>query len=350
MSKISFIVIGRNEGWKLTRCLKSIIELIKYNNLSSYEIIYVDSNSTDDSIRVALSFNDISVFRISGIFNAAIARNIGANESTGDVLFFIDGDMELNKDFLPAVYTEADGLSYSYCSGHIFDYIYDSNNSLVGSRGHTFQNKLPDIITYDYKNGGIFLIKRELWFQVGGMRTKYRRSQDLDLAIRLYKKGIKLVRIPQLVTSHHTFDYHGRQSLIKQISRGYMLYPAVLFRDHCGSIPILKQTVRTNYTALLLIVLIAATVAVPKLFTCTTGVYLVAILLRLLMKYKERASVGLFLERYLMLTVKDIVFIVSLIFFFPQNKKTEYVSSTDECFDAGYILPINQQRPGSLEV
>ena len=107
MSKISFIVIGRNEGWKLTRCLKSIIELIKHNNLSSYEIIYVDSNSTDDSIRVAMSFNDINVFRISGIFNAAIARNIGARESTGDVLFFIDGDMELNKEFLPSVYTTA---------------------------------------------------------------------------------------------------------------------------------------------------------------------------------------------------------------------------------------------------
>ena len=47
---ISFIVIGRNEGWKLTKCFESIYDTINYNKLINYEIIYVDSASTDDSI------------------------------------------------------------------------------------------------------------------------------------------------------------------------------------------------------------------------------------------------------------------------------------------------------------
>ena len=103
---ISFIVIGRNEGWKLTKCFESIYDTINYNKLINYEIIYVDSASTDDSIDRAKNFNEVKIYIITGKFNAAIARNIGAKEAKGDVFFFIDGDMEILPDFLPLVYNE----------------------------------------------------------------------------------------------------------------------------------------------------------------------------------------------------------------------------------------------------
>ncbi len=53
---ISFIIIGRNEGWKLTKCLESVMRAIKFNRLSNYEVFYVDSKSTDDSIHRAKRF------------------------------------------------------------------------------------------------------------------------------------------------------------------------------------------------------------------------------------------------------------------------------------------------------
>ena len=56
------------------------------------------------------NFNEVKIYIITGKFNAAIARNIGAKEAKGDV-FFIDGDMEILPDFLPLVYNEKWGLN-----------------------------------------------------------------------------------------------------------------------------------------------------------------------------------------------------------------------------------------------
>src|ERR1035438_5026457 len=82
---ISFIVIGRNEGLKLTKCFESIFKTIHANHLNNYEVIYVDSNSTDSSIDTAKNYNINKIFKITGKCNAAIGRNVGATESKGDI-------------------------------------------------------------------------------------------------------------------------------------------------------------------------------------------------------------------------------------------------------------------------
>jgi len=49
---IGFIIIGKNEGPKLVKCINSIKRTIDHNGIGEYEIIYVDSNSTDNSIEL----------------------------------------------------------------------------------------------------------------------------------------------------------------------------------------------------------------------------------------------------------------------------------------------------------
>ena len=48
---LSGVVLGRNEGDRLTRCLDSILHMDDVGG--PFEIIYVDSASTDDSVRHA---------------------------------------------------------------------------------------------------------------------------------------------------------------------------------------------------------------------------------------------------------------------------------------------------------
>ena len=130
---ISFIIIGRNEGWKLTKCLASVFETIDHNKLTSWEVIYVDSNSADDSIDRAKAFVKTKIFKITGFYNAAIARNIGVEESVGETLFFIDGDMEIRPDFLPLVYNEKDGLKHSFVSGQLKNFNYVAKSILINN-------------------------------------------------------------------------------------------------------------------------------------------------------------------------------------------------------------------------
>jgi glycosyltransferase involved in cell wall biosynthesis len=119
---ISFIIIGKNEGWRLKKCLHSIAYIIEQDKIVDYEIIYVDSKSTDNSVELAKQ-HGAKVYLVIGECNAAIARNIGAKEAIGDILFFIDGDMELLSGFLPKV-IENGKLVYPFVSGLFIDVIH----------------------------------------------------------------------------------------------------------------------------------------------------------------------------------------------------------------------------------
>jgi len=108
---ICFIIIGKNEGHKLVNCINSIKKTIAENKIGDYEIIYVDSKSTDNSIELVGGLDEkLKIFRISGKTNPAIGRNVGAAESDADIYCFIDGDMELVPDFFPQVLDDAGKL------------------------------------------------------------------------------------------------------------------------------------------------------------------------------------------------------------------------------------------------
>lgn len=96
---IAVVVIGRNEGARLQRCLRSIPE-----NVSA---VYVDSGSTDDSVAFANSL-DVTVVSLdmSINFTAARARNVGWRQIVDDetvnaeFIQFVDGDCELDATWL----------------------------------------------------------------------------------------------------------------------------------------------------------------------------------------------------------------------------------------------------------
>ena len=85
---ISIIIVGLNEGYFLNDCLRSVVKFSSENQ-QEFEIIYVDSGSTDDSIKHALSYKDVKVVQLTKDANSAIARNVGANIAKGIYLVFL---------------------------------------------------------------------------------------------------------------------------------------------------------------------------------------------------------------------------------------------------------------------
>ena len=221
---ISFIVIGKNEGWRLEKCFKGIYSFIKEESIVDYEVIYVDSRSTDSSVELSKSFNNTKTILITGDCNAAIARNIGAKEASGDILFFIDGDMEL----IPGFYLDVvkDGkMVYPFVSGIEKDILHDNNWNYVETQVR--RKYTEGIDQYEPTTGGLFMIEAQLWERVGGMDTRFRRSQDLDLGYRLTKMGYKLCRKPQIWVNHYT-----RFMQVRRESMGYVKYNTLLLRNY----------------------------------------------------------------------------------------------------------------------
>ncbi len=96
---IGAIVIGRNEGKRLLRCLSSLQGHVG-------RIIYVDSGSTDGSVEAAKALDaEVVLLPSDQPFTAARARNAGlALLETGaapEFVQFVDGDCEVHPGWLP---------------------------------------------------------------------------------------------------------------------------------------------------------------------------------------------------------------------------------------------------------
>lgn len=323
---ISFIIIGRNEGWKLTKCFESVSATIKYNQLNDYEIIYVDSKSTDDSIVRAKRQADVKILCITGDCNAAIARNIGAKESKGDILFFIDGDMEIKPIFLQKSINAKGELINECVTGHLDDIFYDNNNVFLGRFPRTYNKSIPEENEELVANGGIFIIKQKNWIQVNGMRTKYKVCEDLDLTIRLKKNGIKTIRIPSLIALHNTIDCHER--MWTQLFSGNEYYPVLLFKNHLLNYKVVLFTIRSHYTSFLLIFLFLTVFSNTKLFIVSCILYLSVLFLKVFVNTLKAATsknkISYFIERIFLQTSRDIIFWFAFLFFYPSEKKAEY--------------------------
>ena len=87
---VSVVVIGRNEARRLSRCLESVQKSV-WNDLR-WELIYVDSHSTDESPQIAQQCG-ARVLRLGDVPpSAAAARNLGWRAARGELILFLDGD------------------------------------------------------------------------------------------------------------------------------------------------------------------------------------------------------------------------------------------------------------------
>src|SRR3979411_430153 len=99
VTTLGVVVIGRNEGDRLKRCLASV-------QCFSNRLVYVDSGSNDDSIAVAQACAAAVVeLDLRTAFTAARARNEGFQklmemQPALDYVFFVDGDCEVDPDWL----------------------------------------------------------------------------------------------------------------------------------------------------------------------------------------------------------------------------------------------------------
>lgn len=284
---ISIILIGKNEGRNLSKSLESVYNLISIYPKYDFEVIYIDSKSTDDSLERAISFKNIKIFEIIGEANPAVARNIGVKEAKGDILFFIDADMEIQPEFLGYALNRKGELKYDYLTGHLDDYFYTVDHQFIKCEPRTYNKNLPKVNQELNQNGGLCITKKKIWNSVGGMRNKYRRSQDLDLTIRLKKNGIKIIRMPFLAAKHHTIDYRNEKRMWKSLWNGNNFYPGMIFRDHVYNIDVIKRVLRSDYTAILIFVFLLSLFFIKALMPFMGGFYLITLTFRIFFQSRK---------------------------------------------------------------
>lgn len=97
--KVSVIIPSYNEEKVIRDCLESLSE----QTYGDMEIIVVDDGSTDNSIfKIQYSKFKIQNLRVleQKHLGSGMARNLGAKNSSGEILVFVDADMTFDKKFI----------------------------------------------------------------------------------------------------------------------------------------------------------------------------------------------------------------------------------------------------------
>ncbi|ROM95434.1 glycosyltransferase family 2 protein [Pseudomonas brassicacearum] len=194
---IGVVVIGRNEGLRLERCLASL-------GGAAQKVIYVDSGSTDGSVQMARRLGvEVVELDMSIPFTAARARNEGfacVQRLLPAMRYvqFVDGDCEVVGGWLPRAQAFLDAQPEVAV--------------VCGRRRERFPqrsiyNLLCDLewdtpIGEAKACGGDALIRADAFAAVSGFRADLIAGEEPELCVRLRANGWKVWRLADEMTLH----------------------------------------------------------------------------------------------------------------------------------------------------
>lgn len=175
---LSIVVIGRNEGERLVRCLNSV-KAAGYPQ-DRLELIYVDTNSTDDSCTAAKKLG-ASVIRIQPERpSAAAARNAGLAAARNPLVQFLDGDTVLDPTWLQRAVAAIEDSQVACVFGRVEELAPTA--SIYNFWAHHDWYVPPGPAN---SCGGIAMFRRDLLVKVGGYDSSLIAGEERDLCLRL---------------------------------------------------------------------------------------------------------------------------------------------------------------------
>lgn len=196
-TRVGVVIIGRNEGDRLVRCLKSLTGQVP-------QLVYVDSGSTDDSVDMARSMGaDVVALDMTLPFTAARARNEGFQRMRklypqAEYVQFVDGDCEVSPSWLQSAVNFLDA--------------HQDVAAVCGRRRERFPDKTIYNMMCDLEwntpigetkaCGGDVLMRVDAFASVHGFRNDLIAGEEPELCARLRTYGWKIWRLDQEMTLH----------------------------------------------------------------------------------------------------------------------------------------------------
>jgi chlorobactene glucosyltransferase len=230
---VSIIVPARNEQRYIKRCLLSLLS----QDYPNFEVIMIDDNSTDETLRIAQSINDTKLKIISlkntptGWAGKSWASEVGYLASEGELLLFTDADCFYHNEL-----TMVQAVSYmqknctdvltglpmieliDLCSKLLMP-VYNLFSIFSSQLLYPKANLKSRNSKAAYLIGSFFIVKRQVMDKIEGFsKAKNSIQEDTDLGINIRKAGyeISLVKVHDSVVGLWSRD---RATLLEGIKR-----------------------------------------------------------------------------------------------------------------------------------
>jgi glycosyltransferase involved in cell wall biosynthesis len=213
---VGVVVIGRNEGDRLRRCLESV-------RRQAEKVIYVDSGSIDGSLELSRSLGvPVTELDLSTPFTAARARNTGMagllrSHPELDYVFFVDGDCEVVPGWLQKA---------SRFLGQHPDVAVVFGRRREQHPERSIYNLLCDLewdtpIGETKACGGDAMIRVHAFELVQGYRPELICGEEPELCLRLRRAGWRIWRLDEEMTRHDAALLRFTQWWRRMLRGGY---------------------------------------------------------------------------------------------------------------------------------
>ncbi len=212
--RLSVIIPNRNGEKTIGLCLEAVFS----SDHDSFEVIVVDDCSTDNSVAIIKQFPCILI-RLTKHAGAAGARNRGARQSTGAVLFFIDADCLVQKNTLTVAEQAEKQHGHDVIIGGTYTCRpFDHNFYSLFQSVFIHFHELKNCVHPDYVAAHAMVISADTFRHSGGFPGDFLPIiEDVEFSHRLRRLGYRLKMEPELQVQH-IFNY---RSMVDSMKNGF---------------------------------------------------------------------------------------------------------------------------------
>lgn len=232
---ISVIILTWNSSDHIGECLTSLFEEIDRTE-REVEVFVIDGNSRDETPEILSRFEEehvqLEVIMLQKNLGTTVPRNIGIEKSKGEFLLFLDSDTVVKPGLLsnlPKTLEEdpkigvlaprllyRDGTIQPSCKKFptlpikLTKFIpskklrqWASNRELY--REEIYSKSFDQPIEVDHCISAVWLVRRKVMKEIGGFDERiFYAPEDVDLCLRTWLAGYKVIYQPQVEVIHET--------------------------------------------------------------------------------------------------------------------------------------------------
>jgi GT2 family glycosyltransferase len=230
--KLSILIKTYNEEMKIRKCLDAVFFAID-SVVGEVEVIVADSLSTDTTVELAAAYPvKIVQLRLPVDRGCGTGVQLGFQHAKGEFVYLLDGDMELQRDFLMQA---LELIEKEISVGAVAGVLQDSqmSNWFDRHRDKTKPSGVPGDLEW-LAGGGLY--RRAAVMDAGGYagNRNLKAYEEAELGLRLRSHGWRMLRLP-VVSVIHTGHAESTFSIVlRQWRSGRLNSAGVLLKSAFG--------------------------------------------------------------------------------------------------------------------